>query len=63
MNTLMHEIKMTIAKIKNLEKNKQTNNAEIIETEVSNERNKLNELIKIAKHEHLKANCIEMIRG
>lgn len=51
---LVKEIKSTIAKIKNLEKNKRTNNAEIIEVEIEGERNKLNEYFKIAKAEGLK---------
>lgn len=56
---LMQEIKATIFKIKNLEKNKKTNNAEIIEVELEGERNKLNELFKVARQEKLKAKIIE----
>ncbi len=56
---LMKEIKATVFKIKNLEKNKRTNNAEIIETELEGERNKLNELFKVARQEKLKAKIIE----
>ena len=51
---LVKEIKSTITKIKNLEKNKKTSNAEIIEVELEGERNKLNEQFKIAKQEGLK---------
>lgn len=57
--TLLYEIKSTIAKIKNLEKNKRTNNADIIEVELEGERNKLNELFKVARQEKFKAKFIE----
>lgn len=52
--TLLYEIRATIAKIRNLEKNKKASNAEIIEVELEGERNKLNEQFKIAKQEGLK---------
>lgn len=51
---LVKEIKSTIAKIKNLEKNKKASNAEIIEVELEGERNKLNEYFKMAKQEELR---------
>lgn len=51
---LVKEIKSTTAKIKNLEKNKNVSNADIIEIEIEGERNKLNEYFKIAKAEGLK---------
>lgn len=51
---LVKVIKATVTKINNLEKNKRSNNAEIIEVEIEGERNKLNEYFKIAKAEGLK---------
>lgn len=51
---LVKVIKATVTKINNLEKNKRSNNAEIIEVEIEGERNKLNEYFKIAKAEGLR---------
>lgn len=56
---LIQEIKKTTFKIKNLEKNESENNTDMVITEIENERRKLNELLKIARQEKLKARIIE----
>lgn len=58
---LMKEIKATIFKIKSLEKNQSVINSDLVAVEIDNERRKLNELLKIARQEKLKATCISFI--